>query len=143
VNSSKPLSGKSILVVEDQPLIALNVTEVLQIAGAATITAGCTIDACTHLDENDIAAAVVDIDLGLSGDCETLCHALQRNGIPFIFYTGHTNAPLMRLWPFVPILGKPASDRELLNMVERIVAPLTPNPASAQSAQLSHTRRAG
>ena len=122
MGSSKPFSGKSILVLEDEPLIALETVEILQSEGAKTVTARSLDAAFTHLSSNEIAAALLDVNLGSTGNCEAMCHHLEQLGIPFGFYTGYRNEPLMREWSSVPVITKPATPQELIDAMRRLVA---------------------
>jgi CheY-like chemotaxis protein len=122
MGSSKPLTGKSILVVEDEPLIALDTIEALQSEGATAITARNLDDAFTRLQSNQISAALLDVNLGATGNCEAMCHHLERVGIPFGFYTGYRNEPLMLEWANVPVVSKPATRQELIRTMNLLVA---------------------
>ena len=122
MGSRKTLSGKSILILEDEPLVALDTTATLQEAGATTIVVRCPYDAFSQLCTNEIAAALLDIKIGSSNDCEAVCVDLGRRGIPFSFYTGYSQSPLMGEWASVPVMRKPASSREIVRMIETLVA---------------------
>ena len=122
MGSRKPLSGMSILILEDEPLVALDTTETLQEAGVITIVVGCPYDAFSQLSTNEIAAALLDINLGSSNDCEAVCVDLGRRGIPFSFYTGYAQTSFMGEWASVPVIRKPASGGEIVRMVEALVA---------------------
>jgi CheY-like chemotaxis protein len=81
------LTGRSILVVEDQPLIALDITQELEAAGAAVITTNSLKHALILVDHDGISAAILDHGLG-DGDSTLLCARLKERGIPFLIYSG-------------------------------------------------------
>lgn len=78
----RPLSGRSILIVEDEPLIALEIHAAFNAAGASITSAADTQEALRMIDVPGLSAAVVDINLGRA-DCSVVCERLSRNGTPF------------------------------------------------------------
>ena len=86
-----PLAGKTILIVEDEPLIALDLHAALRAAGAGLIAATTTLEALSLIRRNEISAAIVDVALG-EGDSRDVCQALFHRSIPLVFHTGHRNA---------------------------------------------------
>ena len=107
-----PLHGQTILIVEDEPFIALDMELTLSSAGAQVISALHLREAFEAVQNAEITAAVLDVNLG-EGDCAPLCEVLARRQIPFIFHTGYmTGGPLER-WPR-PIVLKPATQDELV-----------------------------
>src|SRR5438093_2535434 len=91
----KSLVGCLILTVEDEPLIAFDVHDALSAAGARVISATDAQNAAKLVQRCKISAAVLDINLG-GFDCSPVCDALARRSIPFMFYTGYTNADATR-----------------------------------------------
>ena len=86
----RPLEGRSILVVEDEPLIALDVTRMLKEAGATVHMARTLADALSKADDPDLSAAVLDHGLK-DADTSEVCAKLKERGIPFLLYSGYTN----------------------------------------------------
>lgn len=115
----KPLAGRSILVVEDEPLIALGVHQAFRAAGADTFSASGT-NAALRLVSPGLSAAVVDIRLG-EEDCSQVCRQLSETGIPFVFYTGQARPEVMRRWPEAPLLTKLASQERIVEVVAGIL----------------------
>jgi DNA-binding response OmpR family regulator len=85
------LTGRSILIVEDEPLIALEVHAAFNAAGASIISAADSKEALRMISLPDLSAAVVDINLG-RGDCSDVCKRLARGAFPLCF-TPATHAP--------------------------------------------------
>jgi len=67
----RPLSGRSILIVEDEPLIALEIHAAFNAAGASITSAADTQEALRMIDVPGLSAAVVDINLGRD-DCSVV-----------------------------------------------------------------------
>jgi CheY-like chemotaxis protein len=83
-----PLAGKSVLIIEDEALIAMSVESCLQNAGAAVVVANSIALAQSALDEGiPFDAAVVDLLLA-DGDASPLIQGLSERGIPVVITTG-------------------------------------------------------
>jgi CheY-like chemotaxis protein len=117
VGSVSPLVGRTVLIVEDEPLIALELHNTLHEAGASILSATNIKDALEFIAYAKISAAIVDVNLG-GHDCSSVCDALTKRSIPFMFYTGYSSAAPLLAWPRAPAVGKPA---EGSTMVETIV----------------------
>jgi DNA-binding response OmpR family regulator len=65
---SLSLCGRSILIVEDEPLIALDIVEALKPTGANVITAGRLSHALKLVESTDLSGVVLDYKIG---DAET------------------------------------------------------------------------
>jgi DNA-binding response OmpR family regulator len=114
-----PLAGKTILIVEDEPLIALDLHAALRAAGAGLVAATTTPEALSLIRRNEIAAAIVDVALA-KGDCREVCQALFHRSIPFLFYTGHRDAAVLKEWPEAPVLEKPKRHEDVVAAIIRI-----------------------
>jgi DNA-binding NtrC family response regulator len=111
-----PLAGKSILVIEDESLIAMNVEYSLNEAGAATVTIASSLaQAQTALMNGSYDAAVVDFRLP-DGDANVLIDVLSGREIPVVVTTGDSfvRADLRKR---VAVLRKPYSDRDLIKVM--------------------------
>jgi DNA-binding response OmpR family regulator len=111
-----PLTGKSFLLMEDEPLIAMDVENSLRDAGASVIrTVGSVIQAQSAIrDGVGFDAAIVDLHLS-DGDASPLVTVLSRRGIPVIVTTGDgpdDTQPDLR--NAVAILRKPFREDELI-----------------------------
>ena len=116
----RPLLGCSILIVEDEPLIALDLHAALFEAGAGIIAATDAKEALRLISRNEISAAVIDVKLG-DRDSLDVCQALFHRRVPFLFHTGHAQADLVKAWPEVPVLVKPAWAHEIVTCITDLV----------------------
>jgi DNA-binding response OmpR family regulator len=85
----RSLAGRSILVVEDEPLIALAIERSFEAAGARVVTVRSlqsALDAVVHANPT---AAIVDHVLP-DGDSSELCERLKERGIPFVIHSGYS-----------------------------------------------------
>ena len=78
---STSLAGRSILIVEDEPLIALEIVTAFQNAGAVALTARSLTDAIHLIEHDGLSAAVLDFGLA-DGDADAVCARLGRASHP-------------------------------------------------------------
>ena len=114
----RPLAGRLILVVEDEPIIALDIAQAFEAAGAA-VAIKRTLRAAIHAAEDaGLSAAVLDHALG-DGDSTRLCQRLQERNIPFVNYTGYSDVD--RPCDEGVLVCKPASPQVLVTTVESLL----------------------
>jgi DNA-binding response OmpR family regulator len=112
------LRGRSILVVEDEPLIGWDIREALENAGA-NVTATTTVRHALILIEHDgLAGAVMDHALG-DGDSTEVCVRLKARGIPYVTYSGYD--PVKGASLDAPHVSKPATMDTLLTTLEALL----------------------
>ena len=83
------LEGRSILVVEDEPLIVMDITQAFEASGAALTTTNTLKHALILVEHDGLSGAILDHALG-DGDSSQLCARLKERGIPFMIYSGYT-----------------------------------------------------
>jgi len=104
---NKLLSGRRILVVEDEMLIALMIEDMLADLGCESITAAATVDQALALIEAQVFDAAM-LDVNLKGDnSRPVADALATRGIPFFFSTGNGGHHTMNGYEDRAILRKP------------------------------------
>ena len=113
------LRGRSILVVEDEPLIAMDIVAALEDAGA-NVTATTTVRHALILAEHDgLSAAIMDHALS-DGDSTELCARLKARGIPYLSYSGYE--PVTGASTNAPHIIKPATMDVLMSAMENLLA---------------------
>jgi len=117
------LVGRTILVVEDDGLIARQLADALESAGAEIITARGVFDATRIIESRKLSAAVLDFWLGVGVDCLPICALLTEHRVPFLLYTSYT---LLEGAPDAPILGKPAPPARIIAAVADLVKNAAP-----------------
>ncbi|WP_439543158.1 response regulator [Hyphomicrobium sp.] len=112
------LAGRFILIVEDEPLIVLDMTDALKCTGAAITSTNTVKHAMLLVEHNGLAGAILDHALP-DGDCSDLCARLTERGVPFLIYSGynHIEGPCTH----VPYLTKPATAEMLVAAVEKLI----------------------
>lgn len=117
---STDLVGRVVLVVEDEPLIALDLQTVLREAGATVICVS-TRDAAQAAEQPDISAAVLDARPG-SSEHRPIARRLKRRGIPFLFYATHEPEDVTTVRGS-PIVLKPSRPEEIVAAVVKLPVP--------------------
>jgi CheY-like chemotaxis protein len=114
------VSGKRILVVENDVLVAFALAVSLIDAGCIVIgPVGTVAEAVQMIEEAQFDGVLLDVRLpGGSGD-EVAAMLAGRN-MPFAFVTGLTRADLPAPFRDVPMLAKPFSEDDLLTTVGRL-----------------------
>lgn len=103
-----------VLVVEDEPLIGLDITETLREAGYDVVGPFRVVAPAVHsLACQRVAAAVIDLNLG-TDTTRPLAAALASRGIPFIWLTGYGRDALPREYRDRPLISKPFDAATLL-----------------------------
>jgi DNA-binding response OmpR family regulator len=124
------LAGCIILVIEDEPLIALDIAECLQAEGASVHTAHNLADGLRLADHPDLSAAVVDFGLG-GGKDTALFERLKDRGVPFVVHSGYEQvADACRSGNILP---KPATREQLVSAVRSIM----PSPPACDAPHAS------
>jgi len=96
-----------VLVVEDEPLIALMVCDWLGEMGYAPIGPAWNVKAAlAFLERENLDAALLDVTLG-SQHCFPVADALCERQIPFTFATGRGGTAIPSRHETVPVLVKP------------------------------------
>ena len=116
------LRGRRVLVVEDDPLIAMELADLLATGGVEPLGPVPTIQAALAT----LAAAQPDavvLDLNLRGERSTpVARALLAAGVPFVLTTGYARSQLDE--PDLldaPLVPKPVDHRLLLDRLARLL----------------------
>jgi DNA-binding NtrC family response regulator len=82
------LAGHSVLIAEDEVLIAPDIRSAFERAGASVVTVRSLPDAVHHVEQDGLSGAVLDYGLR-SENGEALCGHLKQRDIPFILHSGY------------------------------------------------------
>ena len=102
------LRGLRILMVEDDPLICLDLEASLSDLGAIVMAAP-DVSAGLKIVAASVDFAVLDFELGV-GTSEPIARAAKARNIPFLFLSGYSEHDgRFARWPGVAVLVKPIS----------------------------------
>jgi CheY-like chemotaxis protein len=109
-----------ILVIEDEFLVALDMTAALEHLGYGAVSHAETENsALQQLTENDWDAVIADANLNGRG-IERIGALLQARHIPFVIVTGYEREDLPAVIREAPLLSKPVSFESLAQTVSRL-----------------------
>src|SRR5262249_16854521 len=117
-DNRRTLQGKRILVIEDEPLVAMDVESSLTAAGCEVVGPAATLERAKLLiEESDCDAALLDVNLA-GQPVDELATLLTRKNRPFAFVTGYGRDALPSGFRGAVVLGKPFGADQLLATVE-------------------------
>jgi DNA-binding response OmpR family regulator len=115
--SHAQLTGRSVLVIEDDFYLADDVRQTLEDAGAHVLGPVSSVeDALALVERTKPDCALVDINLGAGPSFES-AWALRSRNIPMIFLTGYDASTIPSEFADVPRVAKPMEARGLLATV--------------------------
>jgi response regulator RpfG family c-di-GMP phosphodiesterase len=118
LGSVNPLRGHTVLIVEDEPLIGLELHA--GAAGASCLAATSIKEALQLISYTQICAAILDVKLG-GRDCSSVCAALTKRSIPFMFYTGYQTGDVISTWPNAAAVSKPAPASTIVDTIVQLL----------------------
>ena len=115
----KLLSGRSILIIEDEMLILMMIEDMLADLGCESVSVASKIgQAITLIDGQVFDAAMVD--LNLSGvESYPIADALMARDVPYFFSTGSSVANIRHGYREQDVLKKPFTFDQLSDMLSR------------------------
>ena len=120
--SDSSLSGKRCFVLDDEFLIALDIQQILERAGAAhVVSVASAAEAVALLGrEPKFDVAVLDVKLGdPERNSLDVAALLQTQGTPFVFLTGmRVDDVHAKIFPNAPVIEKPYDAAGLLRAVQ-------------------------
>jgi HAMP domain-containing protein/two-component sensor histidine kinase len=116
-STSLAIVGNRILVVEDEPLVAMNLSKSLVELGFSVVGPYSTLaKAATAAVETEVDAALLDVNL--SGQTVyPVAEILASKNVPFAFITGYGTEALPSKYANAPVLQKPVDQTTLQNLL--------------------------
>jgi PAS domain S-box-containing protein len=110
------VNGNRVMVVEDEALVAMVVTDAITELGYQVVGPfSRPPDAIAAVKDNEIAAAILDINLA-GTLVYPVAEELTSRGIPFVFVTGYGIESVDKRFSDIPVLQKPI-ERETLQRI--------------------------
>ena len=128
---NSPLTGCSILVLDEQPFVAHCLQILLEGAGAQVDSATSAGEALHFMDRKVFSAAVLDCSKGSKG-LRRIAQRLARRGLPFVFCKNVDQQD--DVWPGIPALIKPVIGFQLIEILYRLIH--AESEALAQSTRM-------
>ena len=118
------MSGETVLVVEDEGLIALHLTELLEKAGFHVVDPASSGEMALRMLEQSPKPALILMDIGLPGGFDGIETAWQirlRYHLPIIFLTAYSDKNRMETAKEISPFGyfiKPVTEEDLLTAIK-------------------------
>jgi PAS domain S-box-containing protein len=126
-----------VLVVEDEPIVALEIAQVLDAAGFDVAgPVGSTPAALQLLKHGGCDAAVLDINLG-GETSEAVALELLRRGTPFVILSGYSRDQYPPAFRNAPALMKPLRPEHLVAELKRCIEPECSNAEKPSQRRLA------
>lgn len=117
---SLPHTKPTILVVEDDPIIALDMKAMVEQCGCEVLgPAGNVRTALDLIEESQPDGAVLDINLGRER-IWPVARALHKRGVPFVLASGYTRTEVEKPFTSAPLLSKPVLISDLKRGLQSI-----------------------
>jgi CheY-like chemotaxis protein len=129
---NSPLSGRKVLVVEDEMIVVWLLEDMLVDLGCAIVGPATSVNqALAMIDAEAFDAAVLDVNL--DGQMSyPVADALTARGMPFVFSTGYDKDTLRDGYRTFPVLQKPFHRSELGDALAKLLTPTEPSVDSVK-----------
>ncbi|HZL59756.1 MAG TPA: response regulator [Stellaceae bacterium] len=118
----KLLSGRRVLVVEDEMLVLLMIEDMLADLGCESVTTAATIDQAVALIDGQVFDAAM-LDINLNGvDSHPVADALAARDVPFVFSTGNSVHHMRDGHDDRAVLRKPFKYEEMAEVLTRLLS---------------------
>ena len=115
----KLLSGRNILIIEDEMLILMMIEDMLADLGCESISVASKIGQATTLIDDQVFDAAM-LDMNLNGiESYPIADALAAHDVPYFFSTGNSLTNVKDGYRDQDVLKKPFTFEQLSNMLSR------------------------
>jgi CheY-like chemotaxis protein len=122
--SDQLLSGRRVLVVEDEMLILMAIEDMLADLGCTSIKAAASIDkALALIDAEPFDLAILDVNLN-GQRSYPVAKALSDQGVPFAFSTGYGGHEVDKGLGNGSVLNKPYDHSQLAKVLTGLLTPV-------------------
>ena len=105
------LSGRRVLIVEDESLVAMLLETILEDMGCTPVGPASNIDEGEALARDEAALDAALLDVNVAGrQVFPVAAALKARGVPFVFSTGYGEGGLPDEWRGNPTIQKPFTE---------------------------------
>ena len=108
---SAPLTGRRVLIVEDESLVAMLLETILEDMGCTPVGPASNIDDGLAMvaDSEHLDAALLDVNVA-GRQVFPVAEALKARGVPFVFSTGYGEGGLPDEWRGQSTIQKPFTE---------------------------------
>jgi len=125
-DGAKSLSDQVVLVIEDEPLIAMLLVDCLKDQGAQVIGPASTIQGALDAIESSIRIDGALLDINLNGEVAyPVADLLVTRGIPFVFVTGYREDDIPDRYKAIKRCEKPKGPEACVDILLSLWPPET------------------
>lgn len=111
-----------VLVIEDDGLIALDISDTLDELGYVVVGPMRTVEsALTTIDNEVVDVALLDVNLRNGETSYPIAEVLSQRGVPFAFLTGYGEADLDGSFRDRPVISKPIDEKTLSETLRKLL----------------------
>ena len=123
------LSGRRVLIVEDEVMVAWALEDMLTDIGCVIIGPAARVNQALAMIETEVIDVAL-LDINLNGEKSyPVADALAVRGVPFVFSTGYRQDRMPDGYKQFPTLQKPFSGEKLAEELAKLVIRKVPNDA--------------
>lgn len=119
--AEKAIKGRRVLIIEDEPLISLMTSGLVEDFGAVVLGPFTTVGAAANALDGDVDAVLLDVNLSGATTYEFADRA-RTLGVPVAFVTGYQPNALPARFASVPVLSKPIESSALGELLATLFA---------------------
>ena len=128
---TRPLGGKTILIVEDEIIIGMMLANEIACAGGTSIGPATSVaHALQEIETRRVDVVVLDAKL-VDGSGADLAACLEQRRIPFVVVSGYDKVNLPNALRAAPFVAKPVSLPLLIEAIGCLAAASEPSAAAA------------
>lgn len=123
------LSGRYILVAEDEYMIAMDQRRDLRAEGAIVLGPTSTLEKAIDLIEAESRIDAALLDINLNGEqIFPAADILRERGVPFLFSTGYDQGSIPPRFASVPVCIKPLENSAIVAALRQLISTLHTAP---------------
>ena len=116
------MSRARVLVLEDEPLIAMLIQDWLEDLGCEVVGPALTVvQALTLIEQKKPDAAILDISVGAT-DSSPVADELRMRNVPYAFATGRDGSGIASRHATAPILAKPYDQAGIQSVLSELLS---------------------
>ena len=118
MTDTSPSPAPHVLILDDEPIILMDLEFALEDAGAVVLDAR-SVDEALELIERQLPdAAILDVNLGRGTTCAPVALRLHKLGVPFVLHTGDLDRQGELVETLgAPVIPKPSSGPQVVRRV--------------------------
>lgn len=114
--------NKRLLIIEDEPLVALDIADALENAKFEVVGTATSVEEALHMIANNRLDCVL-LDGNLRGEpVDAVAALLEQKGVPFMFVSGYGKDSLPETSTNVAVLMKPFNPEQLIAAAEALIS---------------------